>query len=101
MPNHDLHLHRHLQKKKKLTLFDKVVFVASFAYPLSGLPQAISVFNGNTVGVSFISWASFLVFSGLFLTYGLKHKVVPMIITNSIWLLVDGSVVVGLLLAHS
>lgn len=90
-------VHAHLAKKKQLTLFDKIIILAAFAYPLSGLPQVIEVFNGHTEGVSLWSWVGFMGFSGLFLAYGLVHKIAPMIITNTLWLAVDGMVIVGLI----
>lgn len=93
-------IHAHLSAKKHLTLFDKIIIFASFLYPLSGMPQVIEVFNGNTAGVSLLSWIGFIGCAGLFLAYGLIHKITPMIITNTLWLAVDGLVIVGLI-AHS
>lgn len=90
-------VHAHLAKKKPLTLFDKIIILAAFLYPLSGLPQVIEVFEGRAEGVSIWSWAGFMCFSALFLTYGLIHKIAPMIITNILWLAVDGLVIVGLI----
>lgn len=91
-------LHFHINKKKRINVFDKLIIVAAFAYPLSGLAQAIEVFSGNADGVSLFSWVGFIFFSILFLVYGLIHKITPMIITNSLWLAVDGLVVVGVLM---
>lgn len=90
-------VHAHLAKKKQLTLFDKIIILAAFLYPLSGLPQVIEVFNGHTDGVSLWSWLGFIGFSALFLAYGLIHKIAPMIITNILWLAVDSLVIIGLL----
>lgn len=36
-------------------MVDKVAAGASFIYPLTGIPQVITVFNGNAQGVSTIS----------------------------------------------
>ncbi len=91
-------LHFHLSRKKKITLFDRVVMVAAVLYPLSGIPQAFNVFKGNVDGVSVVSWLSFMAFSILFLVYGIVHKIKPMIVTNILWLFVDGLVVWGILL---
>lgn len=91
-------VHAHLAKKKKLTLFDNIIILAAFLYPLSALPQVIEVFNGQTAGVSLWSWLSFICFSALFLAYGLIHRITPMIITNILWLAVDSLVIVGLLI---
>lgn len=90
-------VHAHLAKKKKLTLFDRIIILAAFLYPLSGLPQVIEVFNGQTEGVSLWSWLGFMCFSALFLAYGLIHKIAPMIITSILWLAVDSLVIIGLL----
>jgi len=98
MSVHNPDFDQHIQTKKKLTTFDIIVLFASFMYPLSGLPQVIQIFQGTTEGVSIYSWISFLVFASIFLTYGLKHRITPMIITNSIWIIVDGLVVISYLL---
>jgi len=90
--------HEHISTKTKLSNFDKLAYLASFLYPLSGIYQVVDVLKGNTSGVSIYSWVGFSVFAGLFLVYGLKHKIVPMIISNIIWLAVDGAVVLGILL---
>lgn len=90
-------IHTHLAKKKQLTAFDKVIIFASFAYPLCSVPQVIEVFGGQAEGVSLFSWIGFMIFSVLFLIYGWIHKVTPMIITNSLWFVVDGLVIAGLI----
>lgn len=95
MSRENFHLHTHIQKKKKLNTFDVVVIFASFMYPLSGIPQVIQIFQGHTAGVSIISWIGFALFASIFLAYGLKHKVTPMIIANSIWVVVDSLVIIG------
>lgn len=95
--DHIIHIHRPKFLQKKLSTFDKVVLFVSFAYPLSALPQAIEVFRGHTEGVSIISWMAFLCCAGLFLIYGLKNKVFPMIVSNALWVVMDGLVVIGLM----
>lgn len=84
--------------KHTLTPFDKLVMLASFVYPLSSIPQVINVFTGATEGVSILSWSIFLVCASLFLTYGIRRNVPPMIISNSIWVIMDALVIVGILL---
>jgi len=98
MSRENIEFQKHIQKKKKITFFDMVVIAASFLYPLSSIPQAIQIFHGSTDGVSIYSWVSFAVFATIFLIYGLKHHITPMIITNSLWVVMDSIVIVGLLL---
>lgn len=80
-----------------MSMFEKTVLVVSFAYPLSALPQAIQVLQGNVEGVSFLSWLGFLLCASLFFMYGIKYKVFPMIISNFLWIIMDSLVVIGIL----
>ena len=91
------HLQIHLSKKKKRTILDKVVGVASYVYPLSGLPQLLLVYKGNVPGVSVISWVAFACFSSLFLMYGIVHKIKPMIVINLLWVIMDVMIVTATL----
>jgi uncharacterized protein with PQ loop repeat len=89
--------HYHISKKKRLDLFDKVAVLASFMYPLIGLPQALEAVGGNTAGISLPSWIGFMIFSLFFFAYGLIHDIKPMIITNFLWVIVDGAVIFAVL----
>lgn len=74
--------------------------VASLMYPLSGIPQLISVYHGEVEGVSILSWLAFSFFSFLFLLYGIYHKIKPMIIVNLLWFVIDVAIVIGILKHH-
>lgn len=95
------HLHTHAVSSRKVTSFDRAVFVVSFLYPLSALPQAIEVLSGRAEGVSLLSWVMLMCCSALFLVYGLKHKVPPMIASNALWIVVDGVIVAGIILQNA
>lgn len=41
---------------------------------------------------------SFAVFQSIYLTYGIAHKLPPVIIANSLWLVADLAIVIGVLL---
>ena len=90
--------HRVVAAKRHLSLFDRIVIVVSFIYPLSASPQVVEVFAGNIAGVSLFSWVGFLVCATLFLAYGVKHKITPMIIANSLWVVMDSLVILGILM---
>lgn len=97
--SHQSHLlHNHLNKKKSLRNFDKLMLLVAFIYPLTGVPQAVKVFSGEVEGVSIVSWLGFLIFVSIFLVYAIVHRIKPMIITYVMWWCVDASVVVGILL---
>ena len=82
---------------KRDLAFDRLVLTISVLYPLSALPQLVAVLRGDIDGVSIASWAGFFVCAGIFLIYGLRHRVWPMIVSNSLWIVVDGAVVIGLM----
>ena len=90
-------LHEHIARKRKTSFFDDIITAAAIIYPMTGVPQIIEVFSGNTAGVSLVSWIGFTLFSALFLIYGIKNKLRPIIITDSLWLVINGLVVVGIL----
>jgi hypothetical protein len=100
MSRHNHILHFHISKKKRITFFDKFIVIAAFVYPLSGVPQVMQVAQGNADGVSAWSWGGFMIFSGLFLAYGIVHKIKPMVITNALWLTIDALIVLGLVSHH-
>lgn len=79
---------------------DRLVVVVSVIYPMSAVPQLIRIIQGDAHGVSTLSWLSFFVCAGLFLIYGLRHRVMPMIISNILWVVIDGLVVASLVMTH-
>lgn len=88
-------------QRRRLNTLDRVVIVVSFLYPLSGLPQVIAVFSGRTEGVAVLSWMTFLVCASLFLTYGIRRSIPPMIIANTLWIAIDALVIIGVFVSGS
>lgn len=95
MPHHQIHIN--LSKREQETIIDKIVQVAAFIYPLSGLPQVYLVMKGEISGVSLVSWMAFSVFSLVFMMYGILHKMRPIIIVNLCWLVIDLLIIFGIL----
>jgi len=106
MPHTPIHI---ATKKKPLkksdihpyTSLDRIVLIVSVIYPFSALPQIIAVFSGRTDGVSLLSWMFFLVCSALFFVYGIRRRVPPMIVSNSIWVFMDALVIIGIVSSGS
>ena len=78
------------------TRFDRLVLVISVIYPFSALAQVVAVFSGKTDGVALLSWVFFFICATLFLIYGVRRRVMPMIVSNSIWMVMDALVVIGI-----
>ena len=68
-----------------------------FISPVMALPQAYIVWQGKGNGVSLITWATFFLVSVMWLFYGIKHKLTPIIAIQILWILVNAAVVLGLL----
>jgi uncharacterized protein with PQ loop repeat len=94
------HLHKYvLSKKKKITIIDRCMMVASAIYPFTVMPQIVSIYTQHNVeGISLVSWLGFMSFGTIFLTYALVHRIKPLIVSQVLWMVVDISVVVGVLM---
>jgi uncharacterized protein with PQ loop repeat len=82
-----------------MQMIDHVMMVIAFLYPLTGVPQIVTVFTTQKAeGVSLVSWCGFLVVGVIYLFYALMHRLKPLIIAQAFWLIVDALVIVGVLL---
>lgn len=88
-----------LQKKKHKDPFDYVVYFFMIATPLFEVPQAYVIHSTqNAESVSPFTWCFFFLSSTVWLTYGIKHKIKPFIFMYSLYLLVEATIVIGILL---
>ncbi len=85
--------------KRKLSAIDQLMMGAAILHPLAAIPQVIEIFSSQNAGsVSLGTWMGFLAIGLVFLTYGIAHKLVPFIVNQVIWFIVDLLVIVGILL---
>ena len=62
------------------------------------LPQAIQIFGHQSAkDVSMLTWAMLLLFNMSNLIYALVFDIKPLIINNTIWIIVDALIVIGIL----
>ena len=104
---HHLHLRKRIHSKhekypsqdKKIRILDKVIYVVGVLGPIMLLPQIIKIFTSkNAEGVSFISYAFFTLFSGVWLCYGIVHREKPIIVTNVLWIIFHSLVSISVLI---
>ena len=106
----DSHGSHHFHKRKRIhqkhetyphpdkfkRFIDKLILVVCVAAPVMTIPQVVKIwFEQNAMDVSALSWGSYLVFATIWLIYGVVHKEKPLIITNSLWIVLDILIVVG------
>lgn len=75
-----------------------IVYVVAVAGPLTGVPQVIAVWTVSATvgGLSLASWILFLISSCIWLWYGVIRKDVPLILSNSLWVVVEALIVLGI-----
>lgn len=77
---------------------NKGVYCASIFGILIVLPQSLKIWlDKDTSGVSLITWSGFLVGSFFWLFYGIVHKEKPIIFTNIAGILMNLSIIIGLI----
>ena len=98
------HIHKHLihktsKKTEKKEFADYLVRFFMIATPMAELPQAYTIYHAHSAkDVSLFTWAFFAMSSTAWLLYGVKHKLFPLIVAQSLYLVVESSVVFGVIL---
>lgn len=92
------HVHR-VHKKKPKDFLDMLVYFFTVATPLFELPQAIEIYSSKSAeNVSASTWIFFLVSDIVWLAYAWRHKIVPLFVMYICYLIVEISIVVGIVL---
>jgi uncharacterized protein with PQ loop repeat len=87
----------HPDRKKQI--IDKLIYPIGILGPITAIPQLIDIFiHKNVAGLSLFTWSLWAIFNVFWLAYGFLHKEKPIIITYIMWLFVNVSVVVGIIL---
>lgn len=97
-----LHNHKHIAKvssKKPKKPKHYVVLVASVLFPFTTMPQVFEIFNNQSAdNVSLLTYLLYVVFSFIFLGYGIKERLIPIIVLQSLWLVMYSLVIAGILI---
>ena len=64
-----------MAKKRLIKAYEKVIYVTAFIMPIINVPQLLKIWiQKSAEGVSFISWISFSILSGMWFVYGIIKK---------------------------
>jgi uncharacterized protein with PQ loop repeat len=101
-------LHHHIHKRIRASLgkyphpnfwvriLDKVVLVAGVLGPLMVTPQIWKIYSTQTaLGVAPVSWFAFAFFDIAFITYGIVHRTYPIMITYTLFFVMNLTVAFG------
>jgi len=90
-----------VQKKKGAqpkTFLDYVLYFFVFTTPLFELPQAYIIYSRQDASdVSVATWGYFAISSVAWLTYGIRHRIWPIIFAYSLYLVIETSIVIGII----
>jgi len=82
--------------KKEQTVIDRSMLMVGSLTPLATIPQIIAIYSAQSVAnLSITTWILYDLSAVLFLAYAILHKLPPLIISSTLWIIVDSAVVVG------
>lgn len=79
--------------------FKYVIYFFTFATPLFELPQAYTIYtNHSAANVSVLTWGFFVIDNIVWIIYAMKRHLRPLLITSILYLIIEMSVVIGIIL---
>ncbi|MFA5015218.1 MAG: hypothetical protein WC549_06735 [Actinomycetota bacterium] len=85
--------------KKQTPFIDKIIYVAAIAYPLTTIPQIVTIFvDQSSANVSLATWVLYDIFTIVFLWYAISKKIKPLVLEYSLWIVAQTIVVIGILI---
>lgn len=88
----------HISKKNEKRYIDRLCAVFAVLMPLTTLPQIIMLYGAkDATGLSLLMWLLYTVATVPFLLFGIIHKHKQLIVLNSLWILVNSTMIIGIL----
>ena len=86
------------RSKRLVRIVDMIAYIVSFSSLFFTLDQARLIYiEHKVIGVSLLTWIFYAVSSSVWFFYGYIHKDRVLLVTNFCWILVNISIVVGVL----
>lgn len=83
---------------KDTSLLYRLTLIAAVVQPLMTLPQAIQLYTTHDArSLSLVTWLGYTLFGMVFLAYSIKYRLRPIIIQQSLWFVLQASVVIGII----
>jgi len=87
------------QQGKFSNFIDKIIYPVGLLGPVMTLPQLFEVWLHKSAGeLSLITWGGWLILSFIWLIYGILHKDRPIIVSNILWVIIEGGVSLAIIL---
>ncbi len=87
-------------KKSEIERYaERIALVAGIIQPLVTIPQIYEIYSSQQAeNVSLITWVGYLIFGVIFLIYGYIFKLRPIFYGQIIWVILQITVVTGILI---
>lgn len=94
--------HFHLKKKDEKRLINRVCSVFAVLMPMTTIPQIYLLYSSkNAAGLSLAMWVLYTIGCIPFLLFGYIYKHRQIVVLNTLWLIVQVVMIVGILLYSS
>lgn len=91
--------HFHLTRTVEKHVLDRVIYIASFAGPITAMPQIYHIFSTQSASdVSIWSWIIGFMFSIIWITYAAFYRIKPILLAQSLWCMVDLIIITGIMM---
>ncbi len=98
MPNR-ARSHHYLRHRKNKDAFNYLVYFFMIATPLFELPQLIDIFSRHSAsGISIWTWGFFLLSSVVWFIYSVRQKLIPIMMSNILYFLIEVGIVAGIIM---
>jgi len=82
--------------KQKIKRIDRIIYFIAIAGPLMLIPQLLRIwFSKDAASIALVTWISFTIFATIWLLYGIYHKEKPIIISNTICIILYLLIILG------
>lgn len=89
----------HITKKDEKRLINRVCAVFAVLMPLTTIPQITLLYmTKDAHGLSLLMWVLYSIGCVPFLAFGFIYKHVQLIVLNSLWLVVQAIMIVGIIM---
>ena len=96
-----IHLHKEPYPSKNpfVRFVDKAIYFAGLVAFIISLPQLLEIWIGkDAAGVSLLTWSSYLFLEILWISYGVIHKLKPLILAYTLVFIIDFFIVLGVII---
>jgi|CXWL01.1.fsa_nt_gi MtN3 and saliva related transmembrane protein len=103
---HHLHVRKRIHQRHEQyphpdpfkRVFDKIMYVVAIAGPFATIPQVIQTFETKDVsGMSLVTFVLWFILTIFWLIYGALHKDIPIIVSQAIYLVLNGILIFAIL----